>query len=317
MTRAMGMDKPSEINGEKPRLVVIAGPTASGKSGYALDYARRLDAKGRQSVIINADSTQTYRDLCVLSARPSFREMGGIPHRLYGTRDGAVPYSAAAWARDARRAIDAAHAKDALPILVGGTGMYIATLLDGIAPIPPVDPVIRAQVRQLEQAAAYAALSEEDPESARRLAPADRTRTLRALEVIRSSGTPITRWRERKAGGVADVLDVTITILEPGRAQLYQACDERFETMLDHGAIEEVEALLERKLDEALPVMRAIGVREIARYLRGELTRGQMTEAAQTATRNYAKRQMTWFRHQLRHHRTIKVSSNKITSETF
>ena len=309
----MGITEPSFLDGGKPPLVVIAGPTASGKSSYALRCAEKLEAIGKGSVILNADSAQVYRDRQVLSARPSADEMGGIPHRLYGFRDGADPYSAAAWAADARQAIRDAHLHGVVPILVGGTGMYIATLLDGIAPIPAIDPSVREQVRRLDQVTAYEALNREDPGSARRLAPADKARTLRALEVIRSTGVSIGEWRGRREGGIASNVSLSLTIIEPDRSDLYAACDERFEHMLANGAIDEVESLQKRNLAATLPVMRAIGVAEIAAYLEGRLSRSGLVQKAQQSTRNYAKRQMTWFRHQLSKHSPTCLSSNKVT----
>ena len=191
--------------------------------------------------------------------------------------------------------------------------MYIATLLDGIAPIPAIDPSVREQVRRLDQATAYEALNREDPGSARHLAPADKARTLRALEVIRSTGVSIGEWRGRREGGIASNVSLCLTIIEPDRSDLYAACDERFEHMLANGAIDEVESLQKRNLAATLPVMRAIGVAEIAAYLEGRLSRSGLVQKAQQSTRNYAKRQTTWFRHQLSKHSPTRLSSNKVT----
>lgn len=289
------MSKPSEIPTEspRPRLALIAGPTASGKSALALELAERANG-----VIINADASQVYADLAVLSARPSAQEMARAPHRLFGTRDGAKPCSAADWATDANAAIAAAHAAGQLPILVGGTGLYIRTLLDGIAPVPEIEPAVRATVRAMPVAEAYAALTREDAPAAARLAPADSARIMRALEVIRSTTRSILDWREDKTGGIANAVDLHPLILLPPRDWLRTRCDARFEAMLDQGAVEEVEALLARNLSPDLPVMRAIGVPEIAGWLRGELTREAMLAQAQAATRQYAKRQYTWFSRQ-------------------
>jgi len=249
-------------------------------------------------VIINADSAQVYSDLAILSARPSEGEMGGIKHRLFGYIDGAEACSAARWAEDARGEIAAAHAAGALPILVGGTGLYLRTLLDGIAPVPPIDPAIRQAVRALPVAEAYAALQTEDPEAAARLNAADTTRVARALEVVRSTGQTLKAWQARKQGGIGDAVRLAPLVLLPPRDWLFERCDRRFAAMLDSGAVEEVEALLARGLDGDLPVMRAIGVPEIAGLLRGELTREAALAAGQLATRQYAKRQYTWFRNQ-------------------
>lgn len=224
--------------------------------------------------------------------------MQGVRHRLFGAWDGAQACSAADWASRAKQEIAAAHAVGAVPILVGGTGLYLRTLLDGIAPIPPIDQQVRAAVRALPQADARAALSTEDPAAAARLAPADTARTMRALEVVRSTGQTLEHWQRHKEGGVGEQINLQPLILLPERDWLYARCDRRFELMVEHGAIAEVEALLTRKLDPALPVMRAIGVPEIAAMLKGELDHPQMIAAGQQATRNYAKRQYTWFRHQ-------------------
>lgn len=260
--------------------------------------ARALHDAGREAVVINADSAQVYADLRVLSARPSEDEMTGVPHRLFGAWDGAEACSAADWAKRAKQEIAATHAQGRVPILVGGTGLYMRTLLDGIAPIPAIDPGVREVVRALSRADARAALEAEDPAAARRLAPADSARTARALEVIRSTGHTLDHWQQRKEGGIAHAVELHPLILLPDRDWLYTRCDERYAAMLEHGAIAEVEALLARKLDPALPVMRAIGVPEIAAMLKGELDRAQCIAAGQQATRNYAKRQYTWFRHQ-------------------
>lgn len=295
----MGTNISPETAGDiRPALALIAGPTASGKSGLAVRYAQYLQSRGQRAVIINADSAQVYADLAILSARPSEAEMGGVEHRLFGTIDGAEACSAARWAEDARAEIAAAHAADALPILVGGTGLYLRTLLDGIAPVPPIDPAIRQAVRALPVANAYAALQTEDPEAAARLNAADTTRVARALEVVRSTGQTLKAWQARKQGGIGDAVRLAPLVLLPPRDWLFERCDRRFAAMLDSGAVEEVEALLARGLDGDLPVMRAIGVPEIAGLLRGELTREAALAAGQLATRQYAKRQYTWFRNQ-------------------
>jgi tRNA dimethylallyltransferase len=289
---------PETADNTRPALALIAGPTASGKSGLAVRYAQFLQARGQRAVIINADSAQVYADLAVLSARPSEAEMGGIEHRLFGTIDGAEACSAARWAKDARAEIAGAHASGALPILVGGTGLYLRTLLDGIAPVPDIDPAIREAVRALPVAEAHAALAAEDPAAAARLNPGDTTRVARALEVIRSTGKPLAEWQARKEGGIGDTVSLGPLILLPPRDWLFERCDRRFAAMLDQGAQQEVAALLARGLDADLPVMRAIGVPEIAGLLRGELTREAALAAGQLATRQYAKRQYTWFRNQ-------------------
>ena len=281
-----------------PPVALIAGPTASGKSDCAVRLALALVAQGRAATVINADSAQVYADLAVLSARPSAEEMQGVPHRLFGDWNGARACSAADWAAAARAVIAEVHAGGGVPILVGGTGLYIRTLLDGIAPVPPIDAAVREAVRALPVADAYAALQAEDPARAALLAPADAARIARALEVVRSTGRSIADWQTRKTGGIGHAIALHPLILLPDRAALYARCDARFALMLERGAIDEVRALLARQLDPALPVMRAIGVPEIAAFLRGESTLAEAETAAAQATRNYAKRQYTWFRRQ-------------------
>jgi tRNA dimethylallyltransferase len=295
-----------------PPLALIAGPTASGKSALALELAQRTGG-----TIINADASQVYADLAVLSARPSEEEMARAPHRLFGAIDGSEACSAARWAKDAKAEVAAAHEAGTLPILVGGTGLYIRTLLDGIAPVPDIDPDIRATVRAMPVAKAYDALSREDPASAARLAPADTSRIARALEVIRSTGRSIVDWRQEKVGGIGVQVRLAPLVMLPPREWLYARCDLRFEAMLGQGAIEEVEALRARHLAPDLPVMRAIGVPEITAWLEGEISRDDMIERAQLATRQYAKRQYTWFSRQPPSgwHRETEVINSKNTDE--
>jgi tRNA dimethylallyltransferase len=274
-------------------VALIAGPTASGKSALALALAEKTGG-----VVINADSAQVYRNLRIVTARPSQEEEARAAHRLYGYRDGANACSAAEWATDAKREIDVAQAAGRLPILVGGTGLYIRTLLEGIAPVPEIDASIRAEVRALPVAGAHEALQREDPEAAARLRRGDTTRVARALEVVRSTGRPLAEWQKERAGGIADRMAVAPLIVLPPRAWLYGRCDARFQNMISKEGVAEVSSLLTRGLDSALPVMRAIGVREIAAFLRGELTRDEALERGRTATRQYAKRQYTWFSRQ-------------------
>ena len=264
----------------------------------ALALEERGAGQGPRARVINVDSAQVYADLAVLSARPSIEEMRGIDHRLFGAWDGAQACSAADWAAAASAEIAAAHDAGAVPILVGGTGLYIRTLLDGIAPVPPIDPAVRAAVRALTVAEAYEALTREDPARAQALAPADAARIARALEVVRSTGRGLADWQAQRSGGIGDRVRLHPAILLPERAWLYERCDRRFAAMLEAGAIAEVEALLARGLDPDLPVMRAIGVPDIAGYLRGELTLDEARQRGAQATRNYAKRQYTWLRHQ-------------------
>jgi len=275
-------------------VALIAGPTASGKSALALAIAER-----HRGTVINADSAQVYRDLRVLSARPSAEEEDRAPHRLFGHVDGSEDHNAARWASEARGEIAAAHDAGRLPILVGGTGLYLRTLLDGIAPVPDIDPAIRAEVRALHVGEAHEALTIADPAAAARLNPADTTRVARALEVVRSTGRTLADWQATRIGGIGGDIALLPTILLPPRDWLHQRCDRRLAAMFEEGAVEEVRALIARgDVAPDAPVMRAIGVREIAAMLGGEIDRETALEAARTATRQYAKRQYTWFRNQ-------------------
>ena len=276
-----------------PPLALIAGPTASGKSALALALAERCGG-----LVINADSAQVYKDLRVVTARPSEEEEARAPHRLYGISDAADPCSAADWASAAKREIAAAHAAGRLPILAGGTGLYLRTLIEGIAPVPAIDPEVRAAVRTLPVAEAYRALAKEDPGAAARLRPADGSRIARALEVIRSTGRPLAAWQEEQRGGIGGAVSLAPLILLPPRDWLYARCDARFENMISEQGLAEVRSLLARNLDPALPAMRAIGVAALAAFLRGEIGRERALELGRTATRQYAKRQYTWFSRQ-------------------
>jgi len=209
-----------------------------------------------------------------------------------------VACSAADWAAAARSEVAAAHERGAVPVLVGGTGLYLRTLLDGIAPVPAIDPDVRARVRAMAVADAYAALSAADPERAAALAAGDTARVMRALEVVWSSGRTLAQWQERREGGIGDAVTVHGLVLLPDRAELYTRCDRRLAAMLARGAVDEVAALLARGLDPDLPVMRAIGVPQIAGFLRGDWGLDEAEKQGAQATRNYAKRQYTWFRHQ-------------------
>ncbi|ONF97435.1 tRNA dimethylallyltransferase [Sphingomonas jeddahensis] len=240
-----------------------------------------------------------YRDLRVISARPTSADEARAEHRLYGHIDGATHWSAAQWAAEAREQIMAIIAEGRLPILTGGTGLYMRTLLEGIAPVPPIDPSIREAVRALPVAKAYAELTVADPGAAQRLAPADTTRVARALEVVRSTGRPLAAWQAERVGGIGDQVDLAPLIVLPDRADLNERIDQRLNQMFASGAIMEVEALLTRNdVDEAAPVRRAIGVPEIAAMLAGDIDRETALTRAALATRRYAKRQYTWFRHQ-------------------
>jgi tRNA dimethylallyltransferase len=278
---------------ELPPVALIAGPTASGKSELAL---RLAEANG--GVIVNADSAQIYRDLPILSAAPSADDLKRAEHRLYGIRDGAEPCSAADWADLAKAEISQIHGSNRLPILVGGTGLYLRTLLDGIAPIPPIDPGIRAEVRAAGVSENLAALMPLDPIAATSLNPGDTTRIARALEVVWSTGRTLTQWQEKLEGGIGEQIALRPILLLPPRPWLNERCDRRFAAMVDEGAVEEVRALLDRNLDPQLPVMRAIGVGELCAFIEGNLTKAQAIAAGQQATRRYAKRKYTWVSNQ-------------------
>lgn len=274
-------------------MALIAGPTASGKSALALALAEK-----HRGTVINADSMQVYADLRILTARPPIEEEARAPHRLFGHIDGAEACSAARWAADARAAIAEAHAEERLPILVGGTGLYLRTLIDGIAPIPEIDPTIRAEVRALPVAEAHAALSLADPAAAARLNATDTTRVARALEVVRSTGRTLAAWQDRREGGIGDAVHLAALILLPDRDWLGERIDLRFATMVA-SAENEVRDLLDRKdIPADAPVLRAIGVHEIGRVIAGEWSAEEAISAGATATRQYAKRQYTWFRRQ-------------------
>jgi tRNA dimethylallyltransferase len=277
----------------KSPLIVIAGPTASGKSALALALSRLTPA-----TIINADASQVYSDLRIVSARPSEEEEAEAPHKLFGTIDGATACSAADWALAARNVVLETEGQGRLPILVGGTGLYLRTLIDGIAPVPEIDPGIRAAVRAMTTEECYAALMKEDVEAAARLAPADSSRIARALEVVRSTGRTLKSWQAERTGGIKDSHRICGVVLLPPREWLFDRCDSRFDAMIQGGGIDEITRLIARGLDPALPITRAIGVREIAAIIADPHDLQNQSVLAKTATRQYAKRQYTWFRNQ-------------------
>jgi tRNA dimethylallyltransferase len=281
------------------KLVVIGGPTASGKSGLAIAVAEAFGG-----TVINADSMQVYRDLRILTARPTPVDEARVPHRLYGVLDGAELCSAARWRAMALAEIEAAAAAGRLPVVVGGTGLYLRALTEGLAEIPPVPDEIRAASRALHAEIGGAAFRERlaalDPAGAARLPPGDTQRLIRAYEVAAATGRPLGAWLDA-ARREAQRLDAEIAtiVLQPPRGPLHEACDARFAAMIEHGgALDEVRALVARGLDPALPVMKAVGVRELAACLAGALPLAEAVARAQRETRRYAKRQTTWFRHQ-------------------
>ena len=280
------------------KAVLIAGPTASGKSALALALA---EATG--GVIIDTDSMQVYRDLRILTARPTPDEEGRVPHRLYGYCDAAVNCSVGAWISDAVAVLDEARSKNRLPIFTGGSGLYFKALTRGLSAVPPIPPKIRDSVRaRLERDGAealHAELSVCDPAAGERLKPRDRSRIARALEVIEATGRSLTDWHR---DGLPPLLpaDQTIALfLSPDRDELYARIDRRFSKMIEAGALGEVAALAARKLDPLLPAMKAHGVPALIRHVNGEITLAEAVEIGRADTRHYAKRQFTWFRHQL------------------
>jgi tRNA dimethylallyltransferase len=279
---------------ESPRALLVAGPTASGKSALALALARALGG-----VVINADSMQIYRELRVLTARPTEAEEALVPHRLYGVRAAAEPGSAAWWRGAALAELAAARAAGRLPILCGGTGLYFAALTGGLAEIPEPGPAARAEARALlaerGAEALHAALAAVDPETAARTRPSDGQRLARAWEVWRGTGRGLASW-QRQGARPAPWRFAAIR-LDPPRSALLAAIAERFAAMVRRGAIEEVAALLAQGLDSRLPAMRAVGVPELAAYLEGRIGLNEAVQRATLASGQYSKRQATWLRH--------------------
>ncbi len=278
--------------------MLIAGPTASGKSALALELAQNSGG-----VVINTDSMQVYRDLRVITARPTPAEEARVPHRLYGHVDAAVNFSAGAWVMDAAKVLAEARAQNLQPIFVGGTGLYFKALTRGLSAVPSIPSEVRESVRaRLERngvEALHAELAKRDPASAERLKPRDRTRIARALEVVEATGRTLPDWHREGLPPLLPPGEFSALFLAPERDQLYARIDARFDAMLDAGAIGEVAALATRQLDPLLPAMKAHGVPALIRYLSGEITREEAAEIGRADTRHYAKRQVTWFRHQL------------------
>ncbi|PKU24639.1 tRNA (adenosine(37)-N6)-dimethylallyltransferase MiaA [Telmatospirillum siberiense] len=279
------------------KVVVIAGPTASGKSALALKIAETFDG-----IVINADSMQVYDGLRVLTAQPSAEDAGRVPHRLYGVLPPSEVCSAGRWCALAAEACGEARAAGRLPVVVGGTGLYLKALMEGLSPVPDVPDLVRAETRErfavMGNAAFHRALAEIDPVMAARLHPSNSQRLMRAWEVKIATGRSLADWQAEPATPALDARFFTLLVMPP-RERLYARCDARFAAMIGQGALAEVHALLECRLDPALPILRALGFGELAAHLRGEMALEAAVAAAQQATRRYAKRQMTWFRHQL------------------
>ena len=280
------------------KAVLIAGPTASGKSALALELA--LATGG---VVINADSMQVYHDLRVITARPTRDEEARVPHRLYGHVDAAVNFSAGAWVSDAAKALEEAQVEGRLPIFIGGTGLYFKALTAGLSVVPPIPAEIREDVRaRLERngvEALHAELAARDPRAAERLNLRDRTRIARALEVFEATGRSLLDWHQEGQPPLLRKDSFRAVFLAPEREELYARIDARFDVMLGAGALNEVERLADRGLDPLLPAMKAHGVPALIRHLHGEISLEEAATIGRADTRHYAKRQFTWFRHQL------------------
>ncbi|MCW8836287.1 MAG: tRNA (adenosine(37)-N6)-dimethylallyltransferase MiaA [Rhodospirillales bacterium] len=284
---------------QKDPVLIVAGPTASGKSALALDAAEAF-----AGVVINADSMQVYHDLEILTARPPAEDEARAPHRLYGVIDGAEVCSAARWLDMAVAEIATAREKGLLPVVTGGTGLYLKALMEGLSPIPEIPADVRVAARALRERIGaesfHAEVARRDPAAADRIPPSDSQRLIRAYEVFEATGRPLTAWQNECAPEPAvDARFVVITVI-PERAELYARCDGRFDAMIERGALDEVRKLDARGLDPALPIMKALGVPELRRFLAGETTLEEARDLAKTATRQYAKRQCTWLRHQIR-----------------
>jgi tRNA dimethylallyltransferase len=282
----------------RPNTILIAGPTASGKSGLALALADKFGG-----IVVNADSMQVYRDLRIITARPTPNEEARVPHRLYGHVDAAENYSVGRWCLDVRAVLAEAERAKRVAIVVGGTGLYFKALTCGLAAVPAIPAEIRAAVRarlEAEGAAAlHAELARRDPAMAARLKPGDRARIARALEVIEATGRSLADWQAEGMPAILNPAHASKIFLNPDRAELYRRIEARFDAMLAAGALEEVRALAARGLDPLLPVMKAHGVPWLRRHLRGEIGLEKAAEEAKKDTRRYTKRQLTWFRHQM------------------
>jgi tRNA dimethylallyltransferase len=273
--------------------VLIAGPTASGKSALAIELARQ-----RGGVIVNADSMQVYQELHIISARPSPEDERQMPHRLYGHVSGADDYSVGRWLSDAKHEIENCWAQSQTPIIVGGTGLYFMALQGGLAEVPPIPEVIREEWRHYS-GNLHEALQRVDPVGAAKLNPADKQRILRALEVFETTGRTLAQWQmQAKAEGFLSEINVERLFVNVSREELYARAEHRFDMMMQQGALEEVAAL--PAFSPLQPVMKAIGVPELLAHVRGEMSKDEAITLAKTATRQYIKRQLTWWRGQMK-----------------
>ncbi|PDT05551.1 tRNA (adenosine(37)-N6)-dimethylallyltransferase MiaA [Rhizobium chutanense] len=278
--------------------ILITGPTASGKSALAVELARR-----HGGAVVNADSMQVYDTLRVLTARPSEEEMQGMPHHLYGHVPAGEAYSTGAWLRDVLGLLPKLRAAGQLPVFVGGTGLYFKALTGGLSDMPEIPEALREELRTRLLVEGpdglHAELAEADPAMAASLNRQDGQRVVRALEVMKATGRSIADFQGRSGPVVIDAAEARKIVVLPERAVLHARINGRFEKMLREGAEDEVRALLALKLPAEAPVMKAIGVSQIAAMLKGEMSRDQVLEKGAAATRQYAKRQMTWFRNQM------------------
>ena len=294
-----------------PKPILIAGPTASGKSALALELAERLGG-----TIINADSMQVYAELRILTARPTAADEARAAHALYGFVPAREAYSAGRFVKDAAAAIAGARAKGLRPIIVGGTGLYFKALTEGLSPIPDVDPAVRQHWRDEAHSKGagelYIHLTMQDPETAGRLNPADTQRIARALEVLQSSGKPLSYWQAQKGTPVVDLAAAHAFALMPERGQLYLRADTRFDQMIEAGALEEADQMQRLDLDPNLPAMRALGVAPLIAHLRGESGLEEAVAIAKAETRQYIKRQMTWLKRYMIAWETIKTKHKVI-----
>jgi tRNA dimethylallyltransferase len=285
----------SAMTDDKPKAVLIIGATASGKSALALDVAERFGG-----VVINADSMQVYAELRIVTNRPAPAEEARAPHRLYGFRPAREAYSTARWLADVARELAEARARGLLPVIVGGTGLYFKALTEGLSAIPEIAADIRAHYRlraETEPAEAlHADLLRRDAATAATIRPSDPQRIARALEVLEATGRPLSWWHARKEPPLLSAADVLPVVVERDRAALYRRCDERFDRMIAAGAIEEARTVDALCLDASLPAMRAVGLPPLIAFARGEISLDEASNRAKTATRNYAKRQLTWIR---------------------
>ncbi len=279
----------------RPKALLIAGPTASGKSAFAIAAAR-----ARGGVVINADSMQVYRELRVLTARPTEADEAGVPHRLFGHVSAAEPYSVARWLDEVSAEIAAAEEAGLLPVITGGTGLYFKALLEGLSPVPPIPDEVRSHWRAVAETLGtddlHAELMRRDALTAAQIRPGDRQRTVRGLEVITATGRPLAEWQAIRGRPVVDMGSVAKVVISRPRDELYERCERRFRQMIREGALDEVRRVGAMQLDPALPAARALGLAPLLAHVAGEISQEEAVSTAVRQTRQYIKRQMTWLR---------------------